>query len=318
MKIAEVSITIALLCSLLLTQSGCPDTTIPLIYAEGGKRVCSLDELEAFREVSNQIDREDLWIAFVDVGQGDATWIRTPGTRDLDAKDILVDSGNCRLADGSCGFSSGVNDLYDSDGVGALTTFMVENGWLEDSPIDFLVATHPDKDHYGGSWEILQRYRVGAFVSSGISSDNKTYQTALSAVNNEQGLVNLSPATQTGLNPSAVGEINYNLSGLITTDSWGRNIQVTLLSADNSASADNNASVVLMIDYLGTRVLLTGDAESPLDQKLIRLIIIALALLELMSLRLDITLGEAQTLQSYWRGSSLTLRAVNMSLFLLD
>jgi competence protein ComEC len=252
----------AWVCYWVCTQSGCPDTTVPQIYA-GGQRVCSIDELEAFREVSNQIDREELWIAFVDVGQGDATWIRTPGTRDLDAKDILVDTGNCRIADGSCGFSSSVNDLYDSDGVGALITFMKENGWIEGSPIDFLVATHPDKDHYGGTWKVLEDYRVGAFVSSGISSDNKTYQTALSAVNAESGLNNLTPVTETGINPDERGQLS--------TDSWGRNIKVTLLSADRTASTDNNASVVLMINYLGTRILLTGDAETPLDRKLIEI-----------------------------------------------
>lgn len=245
----------------------CPDTTIPQIYA-GGQRVCSIDELEAFREVSNQLDREELWVAFVDVGQGDATWIRTPGTRDLDAKDILVDSGNCRIADGTCGFSSSINDQYDSDGVGALINFMNENGWIKGSPIDFLVATHPDKDHYGGTWKILQDYRVGAFVSSGISSDNKTYQTALNAVNTEPDLVNLTPASETGLNPNDLSRFNQNI---ISTDSWGRNITVSLLSADRSASTDNNASVVLMIDYLGTRILLTGDAEEVLDRKLIEL-----------------------------------------------
>lgn len=242
------------------TQSACPDTTLPQLYA-GGQRVCSIEEIEAFRDLSNQIEREELWVAFVDVGQGDATWIRTPGTRDLDAKDILVDTGNCRIADGSCGFSSSVNDLYDSDGVGALIDFMQENGWITGSPIDFLVATHPDKDHYGGTWKILQNYQVGAFVSSGIYSENKTYQTALSAVNAEPGLVDLTPAIQTGLNPDEPNQLN--------TGSWGRNITVQLLSADLQASSDNNASVVLMIDYLGTKILLTGDAETPLDQRLI-------------------------------------------------
>ena len=245
-----------------ILQTSCPDTTIPQIYA-GGQRICGIDEIEAFREVSNQIDREDLWIAFVDVGQGDATWIRTPGTRDLDAKDILVDTGNCRLVDGNCGFSSNINDTYDSDGIGALLTFMRESGWIAGSPIDFLVATHPDKDHYGGTWKVLQDYQVGAFVSSGIYSDNKTYQTALSAVNQEPNIINLTPVAQTGINPDEPGQMS--------TDSWGRNIKVTLLSADQGASSDNNSSVVLMIDYLGTRILLTGDAEEPLDRRLLEI-----------------------------------------------
>ena len=246
--------------SLLLIS--CPDTTIPQL-SFGGGRVCSIDELDAFREVSNLNEREELWIAFVDVGQGDATWIRTPGTRDLDAKDIVVDSGNCRVSDGSCGFSSQVNDSFDSDGVGALIGFMQENGWVSDSPIDYLVATHPDKDHYGGTWKLLQNYRVGAFISSGFPSDNKTYQTALGAVRAEPGIVDLTPVSIKGLNMDQEGEFK--------TESWGRNFTVQLLSADLSSSEDNNSSVVLMIEYLGVRILLTGDAEEPLDERLIRL-----------------------------------------------
>jgi beta-lactamase superfamily II metal-dependent hydrolase len=140
---------------------------------------------------------------------------------------------------------------------------MRESGWIEGSPIDFLVATHPDKDHYGGTWKILQEHQVKAFVSSGIYSENKTYQTALNAVNLEPSLINLTPVTQTGLNPSEPGQKS--------TDSWGRNIEVTLLSADQGASSDNNSSVVLMIEYLGTRILLTGDAEEPLDRALLEL-----------------------------------------------
>ena len=78
----------------------------------------------------------------------------------------------------------------------------------------------------------------------------------------ESGIVNLTPAAQTGLNPEAIGELFYDADGLLSTDSWGRNIKVSLMSADQSASADNNASVVLMIDYLGTRILLTGDVRT--------------------------------------------------------
>jgi beta-lactamase superfamily II metal-dependent hydrolase len=241
-----------------------PDTQIPEIPNSRGVRVCSLDELNAFRDTSTDNERTDLWIAFVDVGQGDATWIRTPGTRDLDAKDILVDSGNCIVNSGDCGFTSQVNDLYDSDGVGALINFMRENSWIEGSPIDYLVATHPDKDHYGGTWKILQNYRVGAFISSGLTNDNKTYSTALSAVNQESNLVNLTPVVQTGLNAKQP-------TGELETESWGRNVTVRLLSAQQFASKDNDASVVLSIEFQGIKILLTGDAEDALDDYLLKL-----------------------------------------------
>lgn len=245
-----------------LSLTSCPDTTIPQLSL-GAARSCSIDELDAFRELSQQNERDSLWIAFVDVGQGDATWIRTPGTRDLDAKEIIVDSGNCLISNGGCGLNSQVNDDYDSDGIGALLSFMNENGWISDSPIDYLVATHPDKDHYGGTWKLLQEYQVGAFISSGYPTDNRTYQIALEAVRNEPGLVNLTPVSVKGLNSGSEGEMS--------TESWGRNLNVRLLSADLSTGSDNNSSVVLMIEYLGVRILLTGDAEEPLDERLVAL-----------------------------------------------
>jgi beta-lactamase superfamily II metal-dependent hydrolase len=241
--------------------TGCPDTTIPTLSAQRGDRVCSPSELQAFRDLSTAAEREDLWVAFVDVGQGDATWIRTPGARDLDAKDILVDAGNCLISSGDCGFSSNLNDGYDSNGAEALVAFMRESGWVEGSPIDYLVATHPDKDHYGGSWRVLDEYSVRRFVSSGIANDDKTYQTLLAKVAAEPGVVNMTPALEAGIDPAT--------PGLRQTELWGRNVTARLLSADRYASTDNAASVVLSLEFQGVRLLLTGDAEEALDETLL-------------------------------------------------
>lgn len=244
--------------------SGCPDTTIPELGYSRQSRVCSLEEVQAFRDLALDNERKDLWIAFVDVGQGDAIWVRTPGTRDLDAKDILIDSGNCLMANGGCGVGVASVDSYDSDGIGALLAFMGDNGWTPGNQIDYLVETHPDKDHYGGTWGILQNYKVGAFISSGFENpDSSTYSKALEGVRQEEGLVNLTPVKSKGLNVLQTGETR--------TESWGRNVEVRLLSADQSASDKNNASVVLRIEFQNTRILLTGDAEDPLDQDLIAL-----------------------------------------------
>ena len=245
--------------SLLLCA--CPDTTIPTLGGQRGDRVCGVSELQAFRDVSTATERTDLWVAFVDVGQGDATWIRTPGTRDLDAKDIIVDAGNCLISSGDCGFSSNLNDDYDSNGAQALIQFMRESGWVEGSPIDYLVATHPDKDHYGGSWRILDEYVVRHFVSSGISNEDKTYQTLLAKVAAEPGIVDMTPALETGIDPIT--------PGLHTTELWGRDVTTRLLSANRYASTDNGSSVVLSVEFQGTRLLLTGDAEEALDQSLL-------------------------------------------------
>lgn len=255
-------LTLGFTLALSLGLISCPDTRLPELKPAGG-RVCSIDELEAFRDSSNLNERDDLWIAFVDVGQGDAIWIRTPGTRDLDARDIIVDSGNCRVSNGDCGFPSQIDDSYDSDGVGALIQFMVENGWIRGNAIDYLLVTHPDQDHSGGTWKLLQEYEVRTFISSGFPGDSKTYLTALDAISAEPNLVDRTPVSVLGLNRDEIGQLR--------TESWGRNVTVNLVSADLNMSDSNNSSIVLMLEYLGVRVLLTGDAEEPLDERLVEL-----------------------------------------------
>ena len=213
-----------------LSLIACPDTTIPTIDQSRTGRLCSVSELDAFRRTSMDYEREDLWVAFVDVGQGDGVWIRTPGTRELDAKEIIIDSGNCLISSGDCDgrapTPSGVEafDGFEPDGVGALVRFMSESGWVAGSPIDLLVATHPDKDHYGGSWRLIRDYTVRAFMSPGTPSENTTYATLLTTLSQRPEITQMSPAEQTGIS------LTNPLSGELITESWGRNVTVRLLA----------------------------------------------------------------------------------------
>ncbi|MCA9527634.1 MAG: MBL fold metallo-hydrolase, partial [Myxococcales bacterium] len=244
---------------------GCPDTERPALSPRSATRVCTAEELSEFRLASTADVRHDLWVAFVDVGQGDATWIRTPGTLGVDAKEILIDAGDCQLDKpfpggdgvGECGIRyTGPSDGQ-VDGVGALIDFMSSAGWTPGSRIDYLVVTHPDKDHYGGAWRILQQYIVDAVVDPGVPSEQTTYLAMRRAVQAE-GAQDLSPAIETGLDGS----------GALRTGFWGLEVEATLLSADANAPKENNASVVIMLQYRGVRLLLTGDAEKELDSAL--------------------------------------------------
>lgn len=84
-------------------------------------------------------------VSFLDIGQGDAIYIRTPSGRDM-------------LVDGSVGAAV----------LGALSSAMP---WY-DRGIDVVVATHPDSDHIGGLPLVLSRYDVGMFIESGAPSKN--------------------------------------------------------------------------------------------------------------------------------------------------
>ena len=85
-----------------------------------------------------------LTVAFLDVGQGDAIYIKTP-----DGIQMLIDGGPD---------SSILREL------GKQIPF-----W--DRTIDVVLATHPDKDHIGGLVDVLARYEVANIVRTENDSD---------------------------------------------------------------------------------------------------------------------------------------------------
>jgi competence protein ComEC len=90
----------------------------------------------------------ELRVTVLDVGQGDAIFISTPG-----GHQIVVDAGG----DGSA-----------SRSLGRLMPFY-------DRTIDLVVLTHPHLDHYGGFDEIFERYRVKRLLVSGEAAPDPEY-----------------------------------------------------------------------------------------------------------------------------------------------
>ncbi|VAW31300.1 DNA internalization-related competence protein ComEC/Rec2, partial [hydrothermal vent metagenome] len=113
-----------------------------------------------------------LHIVFMDVGQGDATFIQTPSGRQ-----ILVDGGF---------YPSVLNDQ-----LGRLMPF-----W--DKEIDMLVATHPDADHVSGLIGVFERFRVKQIITNGQSfGESPIYDEVLTAAQ----------AQNTEIRPVQAGEI---------------------------------------------------------------------------------------------------------------
>jgi len=99
-----------------------------------------------------------LFVAFLDIGQGDSIFIRAPSGREM-----LVDGG------------SGAQVLR------ALSEVMPP--W--DRTIDVVVGTHPDADHIGGLSDVLSHYHVHYVFEPGLLSDTITYQAFTNAVEKE-------------------------------------------------------------------------------------------------------------------------------------
>jgi competence protein ComEC len=93
---------------------------------------------------------------FLDVGQGDAIFIKTPENHQ-----ILVDGGPSNYV---------ISELAE------LMSFF-------DRTIDLVVLTHPHADHVEGLIEVLARYEVEAVLLTGVNYDNDNYEEFLQKIN---------------------------------------------------------------------------------------------------------------------------------------
>ena len=97
-----------------------------------------------------------LHVIFLDVGQGDAAFISTPG-----GQQILVDGGPDPVE---------------------LVQFLGGSMPFMDRTIELVVLTHPHSDHVGGLIEVLRRYKVEHIVERQLDYDSPSYQAWRRAV----------------------------------------------------------------------------------------------------------------------------------------
>ena len=96
-----------------------------------------------------------LSVYFLNVGQGDGIYIRTPG-----GQDIVIDGGP------------------DARIVAALGKVMP----FWDTEIDVLLLTHPHADHVAGLVDILKRYKVDAVYYTGVNYSSGVYSEFLNLI----------------------------------------------------------------------------------------------------------------------------------------
>jgi competence protein ComEC len=150
-----------------------------------------------------------LTVAYLDVGQGDASFIESPrGTQ------VLIDGGR------------------DISVIRRLPTVM---GYFDRS-IDIVIATHPDADHIGGLIDVLKRYDVASIVMTDNINDTPAYEAFLDAVRKENttmlyakrgqvidlGMGDAGSTTLTLLFPDRdVRDLESNTSSIVSKLSYG-------------------------------------------------------------------------------------------------
>lgn len=115
--------------------------------------------------------------------------------------------------------------------------------------IDTFIATHPDADHIGGADFVLENYGVKKVIDSGQNHTTQTFTDYLATVDAVGA-------------EFVVAQIGDNISEDPT-------VSVEVLYVNSNASDLNDGSIVIMLSYGLTDILLTGDAGLDVEEHLI-------------------------------------------------
>ncbi len=182
-------------------------------------------------------------VTMLDIGQGDAILIQTG------EKNVLIDTGDDKYyEDGKKGKSN--DQLFDS-----LQKLNVTN-------IDTLVMTHAHADHIGKAAKVIQQYGVKELVYNGIPSTSKYFVNALKAAK-EQGTQQVK--VKAGDELDFGSGVTYKV---LSPDKAMIDEDTAKIKAKEKVDV-NNESVVGMLVYGDFTMLLTGDAESPVEKTMV-------------------------------------------------
>lgn len=170
---------------------------------------------------------KNLEVYFFNVGQGDAELVFQGG------RTILIDGGP------------------DASVISELSKALP----VINRKIDVIILTHPHADHVSGLVDVLQRYKVGAVVGSGVVYNTPEYNTFLEEVKNQKIPFILARAGET----IKIGDLG----------------QLTILHPfdlnflGKSPTNIHDSMVVARFDFGEESFLFTGDAESDLENNFV-------------------------------------------------
>lgn len=171
-----------------------------------------------------------LEIDFIDVGQGDAIALRTPAGRW-----VLIDAGER-------------DDGWDA-GERRVLPFLRARGAKR---IEALVLTHPHADHIGGAAAVMRALPVGRVIDPGMPMGTPVYLQTL-RVAEERGI---------GWN-AARQDRTLQIDGVELLFLW------PTVDALDAPDDPNDISAVVQVRYGAFSALLTGDASSIVEDRLI-------------------------------------------------
>ncbi len=165
---------------------------------------------------------QNLLVYFLDVNQGDATFIQLPNR-----KTLLIDAGK-------------------ADEGTKVARFLRDHNIFR---LDAVIASHADSDHIGGITQVVEEFSVGQFYENGLPCDTKTcerLEETLARKNVPRTVVR--------------GGTDLNVG----------NFSITVLNPWPGEREDNDASIVVLIEYKRQRFLLAADCTFACEDQIVQ------------------------------------------------
>lgn len=179
---------------------------------------------------------QPLQVSFVDVGQGDCNFIKTPH-----GKACLIDGGGTYPG-----------SLAGFDPSSTVIPFILDSGV---SSIDLAILSHAHGDHIQGLIKVVELLNVKKLVIGPQFESNADLSTLLSLCEKKKvQVIQVSRGDTFNLD-----EIEFRV------------IHPSVRNHFTEESSLNNNSLVLMLTYENTRVLFTGDIQTQAEQEIINL-----------------------------------------------
>ncbi len=181
-------------------------------------------------------------VDFLNIGQGDSALIKfTNGQK------MLVDCGSNKII------------------LSALSRHLP----FYDRTIDYVLATHPDLDHYGGCVDVLKKYDVKNIIVNGREKTYDPYWQEWNKVMHEETYED-HPLTPSFLRrgqrrPSAIITMASPTVWTIASDTLEFISPDPTLKLDVAGADSNNFSIVFKLTHGNETFLFTGDMEVPLE-----------------------------------------------------
>lgn len=147
---------------------------------------------------------------------------------------------------------SGTQMLIDGGPSNAVLAKLGRAMKLTDRHIDYVMLSHPDADHVTGLPAVLERYSVGSVIVTGAESQSPEYKAFAEAV------ARLDIPVRT----VRAGDAEWLDTETALRVLWPSNERV-------NKEESNNTSIVTQLIFGTTTILLTGDAEAPVESQIL-------------------------------------------------